>query len=323
MPISSRRGLFPDIQPYRSGMLAVSDPHRIYFEECGNPQRQAGGHGAWRTGRRLQSRPCAASTTRRATASSCSTSAAAAARRRTPRWRTTPPGISSPTWSGCATHLGLERWQLCGGSWGSTLALAYAETHPERVSELILRGIFLLRRAELHWFYQEGCSWIFPDAFDEYLQADPAGGARRHDRRLSSPSDRAGPQRFSSRRRAPGASGRARRCRCCTIRSASAGSASTTTPSPSRGSRRIISSTRASSGRTTSCCANADAIRQIPGVIVHGRYDVVTPLRSAWDLKRAWPEADLRIVPDAGHAMTEPGIIHEIVEASDGFARLS
>ena len=84
-------------------------------------------------------------------------------------------------------HLGVERWQVFGGSWGSTLALAYAETHPERVTELVLRGIFTLRRAELEWFYQEGCSWIFPDAFEEYVQRHPRGRARRHDRGLSPP----------------------------------------------------------------------------------------------------------------------------------------
>ena len=94
-----------------------------------------------------------------------------------PRSRTTPPGTWSTTSSGCAQHLGIERWQVFGGSWGSTLALAYAETHPERVTEIVLRGIFMLRRGELDWFYQDGCSWIFPDAFEDYLSVDPRGAS--------------------------------------------------------------------------------------------------------------------------------------------------
>ena len=210
--------------------------------------------------------PCAASTTRRVTASCCSTSAAAAARRRTPASsRPTRPGTSSPTWSGCAQHLGIERWQLFGGSWGSTLALAYAQRHPERVSELVLRGIFLLRRDELDWFYQEGCSWMFPDAFEDYRKRHPAGRARRHDRRLLPPAHRPRPADAARAAPAPGAVWEGatlsllqdpERVRAVRRRPV--------TPSPSRASSATTSSTAASSSATTSCSTEADRMRRHP-----------------------------------------------------------
>jgi proline iminopeptidase len=175
----NRKGLYPQIEPYRTGRLAVSALHDIYFEECGNPAGKpvlmvhgGPGGGSNATMRRyhdperyriilFDQRGCG---------------------------RSTPHAslVDNTTWHLVAdmemlrVHLGIERWQLCGGSWGSTLALAYAETHPGRVTELILRGIFTLRRAELLWFYQEGCSWIFPDAYDAYARR-----TGRHDRRLS------------------------------------------------------------------------------------------------------------------------------------------
>ena len=218
-------------------------------------------------------------------------------------------------------HLGIERWQVFGGSWGSTLALAYAETHPERVTELVLRGIFMLRRAELEWFYQEGCSWIFPEAFEEYLRPIPPAGARRPDRSLLPAPDRSRPRRAArgrarlervggqdaiapagSRARAPLLRGRLRpRLRAHRVPLL-------------RQWRLLRADDQLLRGAQTVC-------KRIPGVIVHGRYDVVTPAKIAVDLARAWPEADLRIVADAGHAMTEPGIVHELVSATNRFAR--
>ena len=168
--------LYPEIEPYRQGRLRVSDLHELHFEECGNPDGQARRRAAWRAGRRLDAR-CAASTIPRPIASFSSTSAAAGDRRRMPSCARTPPGISSPTWRRLREHLGIERWQVLGGSWGSTLALAYAETHPDRVTELILRGIFTLRRSELLWFYQEGATGSSPMP-GRLRSADPAGRAR-------------------------------------------------------------------------------------------------------------------------------------------------
>jgi proline iminopeptidase len=206
-----------------------------------------------------------------------------------------------------------------GGSWGSTLALAYAETYPERVTELVLRGIFTLRRAELEWFCQEGCSWIFPDAFEDYRNVSPE--AERGDmigayyRRLT-PDD-------------PAVQLEAARAW-----SAWEGKTLSLLPDSDR-VRRFSEDHYALAFARIEChyfvnggffdtddqlIANAYRLAAIPGVIVHGRYDVVTPVKIAYDLARAWPEAQLRIVADAGHAMTETGIVHELVAATDRFA---
>jgi proline iminopeptidase len=215
-------------------------------------------------------------------------------------------------------HLGIEHWQICGGSWGSTLALAYAQTHPSRISELILRGIFLLRRAELEWFYQEGCNWLFPDAFEDYLAPIP-------------PEER-GDMIAAYHRRLVGTD---RKAQIVAARAWSAWEGTTLSlfQDPERVAKfrddsyalafaRIESHYFVNKGFFDSddqLLRDASKLRQIPAVIIHGRYDVITPLRNAWDLRQAWPEADLRIVPDAGHAMTEPGIVHEIVDAGERF----
>jgi proline iminopeptidase len=216
-------------------------------------------------------------------------------------------------------HLAIDRWQLCGGSWGSTLSLAYAEKHPERVTALILRGIFLLRRAELLWFYQEGCSWLYPDAWEDFQRPIPA--AERGDmiaayhKRLTH-SD-------------PGVQLEAARAW-----SIWEGTTLAMQVDPER-IRRFGAEAYALAFARIEChyfvnrgflshdaqlLDEAYRISAIPGTIVHGRYDVVTPIKNAFDLKRAWPKADLRVVQDAGHAMTEPGIVHEIVDATRRFA---
>ena len=313
-----RRGLYPEIEPYRTGRLAVSPLHEIHFEECGNPQGKpvvmvhgGPGGGSNPTMRRYHD----------------------PARYRIILFDQRGCGRSTPhasledntTWHLVAdmeqlrAHLGIERWQLCGGSWGSTLSLAYAETHPGRVTELILRGIFTLRQSELKWFYQEGCNWLYPDAFEAYLAPIPP--AERGDMiaayhtRLTSP-DRA--VRLEAARAWSVWEGTTLSLGHDDQRIANFGK-----PDYALAFARIECHYFVNKGffdRDDQLIADAGKIRHIPGVIVHGRYDVVTPLRSAWDLKRAWPEADLRIVPDAGHAMTEPGTIHELVGAAQRFA---
>jgi proline iminopeptidase len=215
-------------------------------------------------------------------------------------------------------HLDIDRWQVFGGSWGSTLALAYAQTHPERVTELVLRGIFLLRRWELEWFYQKGCDALYPDAWEPYLAAIPTG--ERGDlisayyRRLTS-ADSA--------------------VRLAAAKSWSVWEGSTCyllqDPSHIDGSAedefalafsRIECHYFVHGGffeHDDQLLRNAHRLKGIPAVIVQGRYDVVCPARSAWDLHRVWPEADLRIVADAGHSAFEPGILSELVEATDRF----
>ncbi len=318
---TARRQFYPELEPYNSGWLTVPGGHNIYYEECGSPAGKpalivhGGPGGGCNPAMRRFHDP---------------------ARYRIVLFDQRGCGRSAPhasldantTWDLVAdmellrAHLGIEAWQLCGGSWGSTLSLAYAETHPERVTELVLRGIFLLRKAELDWFYQEGCSWIFPEAFESYLAPIPA--AERRDmieayyRRLTAAD---------------------RETQIAAARAWSVWEG--TTLSLIHDADRIA---RFADARYALAFAriechyffnkgffrcdgqliqDADRIAHIPGIIVHGRYDVVTPFRNAWDLAKAWPRAELRIVPDAGHAMTEPGIMHEMVAATDRYADLA
>src|SRR5262245_14949108 len=184
------KSMYPEIQPYQTGMLAVSELHSLYYEECGNPEGKpvlmvhgGPGGGSNPTMRRFHdpSRYRIILFDQRG----CGRSTPHASLKDNTTWHLVAD------MEALRTHLGIERWQLCGGSWGSTLSLAYAETHPERVSEVILRGVFLLRRAELLWFYQEGCSWIYPDAFDDYLRLIPPDERgdmiAAYHRRLTSP----------------------------------------------------------------------------------------------------------------------------------------
>jgi proline iminopeptidase len=215
--------------------------------------------------------------------------------------------------------LGIERWQVLGGSWGSTLALAYAETHPERVSELILRSVFLLRRAELRWFYQEGASWIFPDAFEAYLKPIPEN--ERHD------------MIAAYHKRLTGADETALR-QCARAWSVWESTCLSLLPNPERVAQaaddrfayafaRIENHYFVNNGFFASDGAllqRTDRLASIRGVIIQGRYDVVTPLRSAWDLHRAWPSARLDIVADAGHTGTEAGLAAALVSATDSLS---
>ncbi|WP_458072475.1 prolyl aminopeptidase [Rhodanobacter sp. BL-MT-08] len=313
------RSLYPEIEPFNSGTLAVSPLHTLYYEESGNPNGKPvvflhGGPGGGTNPKcrrffdpaiyrivLFDQRGCGKST---------------------PHAELT----DNTTWDLVAdierirTHLSIDRWQVFGGSWGSTLALAYAQTHPARVTELVLRGIFLLRRSELEWFYQQGCNALYADAWETYRDAIPeverADMMSAYYRRLTSPD--------------------------AAIRVAAARAWSVW-----EGATSYLWQDRthiASSGQDEFALAfariechyfvnggflehddqllrNVERIRHIPAVIVQGRYDVVCPMRSAWDLHRAWPEADLKIVQDAGHSAFEPGIMHELLEATDRFGR--
>lgn len=218
-------------------------------------------------------------------------------------------------------HLGIERWVVFGGSWGSTLSLAYAQRHPQRVKGLILRGIFLLRPGELKWFYQEGASWIYPDAWEHYLAPIPESARgdllAAYYRRLTSED----------------AEERLRAARAWSIWE---GSTSKLLPNEDMQAHfgdphfaeafaRIECHYFTNGGffdHPEQLLHDIDRIRDIPAVIVQGRYDVVCPARSAWDLHRAWPEAEFHVVADAGHAASEPGITARLIEATDRFATL-
>ena len=316
---SKPRTLYPDIEPHDNGMLKVSDLHTLYYEECGNPDGKPvvflhGGPGAGCNAKArrffdpdryriilFDQRGCG---------------------------RSTPHAElrDNTTWHLIAdieqlrAHLGIDRWQVFGGSWGSTLALAYSQSHPDRVTELVLRGFFMLRRAELEWFYQKGADTIFPDVWEDYLAAIPVA---EHGDLMS-----------AYHRRLTGDDAQAR------LKAAQAWSVWEGSTSFLLQDTTYISGTAqdefALAFARIEChyfvnggffehdgqlLRDVDRIRDIPAVIVQGRYDVVCPARSAWDLHRAWPEAELVVVPDAGHSALERGITHELIEATDRFAR--
>jgi proline iminopeptidase len=216
-------------------------------------------------------------------------------------------------------HLGIARWQVFGGSWGSTLALAYAETHPERVAELVLRGIFLVQERELRWFYQWGTSELFPDAWERYVEPIP-------------PNERGNLIRaYHSRLTGDDEAERARAAKAWSIWEAATSYLRVNVDYVSRAGEdefalafaRIECHYFVNKGffrSETQLIDDVPKIRHIPCVIVQGRYDVVCPMVTAWALHRAWPEADFRIVPDAGHSAYEAGTVHELVSATDAFA---
>ena len=315
--MTDRRTLYPEIEPYSSGFLNVSDLHTIYYEECGNPKGKPvlivhGGPGGGCNPTMRRTHDPEAYRIILVDQRGCG--------------RSTPHAEleGNTTWDLVADFeklrekLGIERWQLCGGSWGSTLSLAYAETHPERVTEIILRGIFMLRRWELEWFYQQGTDALFPDAWEAYLAPIPE--AERGDlmaayyKRLTGNNE-------------------AEKLACARAWSTWEGTTLSLLPDAERQARfgddhfatafaRIECHYFMNKGffeRDDQLLANAGRLKGIPGVMVHGRYDVVTPLKNAWDLKKAWPEAELEIIADAGHTATEPGIVDALVRASDKF----
>ena len=311
------RELYPEIEAHDSGFLPVDGRHRIYYEQCGNPQGKPvvilhGGPGAG----------CSAKMRRFHDPS----------RYRIVLFDQRGSGRSTPhadlvdntTWDLVADiealreHLGITRWQVFGGSWGSTLALAYAQAHPSRVTELVLRGIFMLRRWELEWFYQQGASRLFPDAWSHYLEAIP--DVERGDlisayhRRLTS-SDEA--------------------TRLAAARAWSVWEASTSLLIPDeafidghKDAHFALSFARIESHYFVhggffdvedQLLRDAHRLKGIPGVIVHGRYDVVCPIQSAWDLHRAWPDSKLGISPTSGDSAFEVENASALIEATDGF----
>lgn len=214
--------------------------------------------------------------------------------------------------------LGVERWLVFGGSWGSSLALAYAQTHPARVSELVLRGIFTLRRAELLWYYQEGASWLYPDLWEAFLAPIPE--AERGDLMAA------------YRQRLVG-SDRAEQLAAARAWSLWEGQTLTLLPDPDAKTKhggddfalafsRIENHYFVHAGwlEEGQLLKDAPKLAGIPGVIVQGRYDMATPAKTAWELHRAWPEAEFHLVDDAGHAFSEPGILARLLAATDRFA---
>jgi proline iminopeptidase len=316
---AARRTLYPAIEPYRSGWLRVSPLHEIYWEESGNPKGKPAlfVHGGPGAGADPRSRRFFDPKRYRIVVFD---------QRGCGRSRPHASLEDNTTWHLVADierlrkFLGIERWLVFGGSWGSTLALAYSQAHPRRVSELVLRGIFMLRKWEIDWFYQDGAGALFPDRWEDYLAAIPS--RERGDlvaayyRRLTSPN------------RAT----RVRAARAWSIWEAATSHLLMNDANIDKWGEedfavavaRIECHYFVNKGflrREDQLLRGVARIRHIPCVIVQGRYDVVCPIRTAWDLHRRWPEADFRIVPDAGHSALEPGNTHELVSATDRYAR--
>ena len=308
---------YPPIEPYASGLLDVGDGHQVYWERCGKKGgvpavflHGGPGGGCSPAHRRLfdparydvllfDQRGCG---------------------------RSLPHAEleANTTWHLVAdierlrAMCGHEQWLVFGGSWGSTLSLAYAETHPDRVSGLVLRGIFLLRRMELDWYYQGGAGWLFPDKWEGFLAPIPE--AERGDLITA----------YRKRLTGDDAAERSRAARAWSLWE---GETITLLPDPTlaRGfdeDRFAIAFARIENHyfhnmgwmEENQLLRDIGRIRHIPGVIVQGRYDAATPVRTAWDLHRAWPEAEFHLIPDAGHAYSEPGTLDRLIRATDAFA---
>ncbi len=318
--MTTASALYPPISPYRRGRLRVSAPHDLYFEESGNPSGKPvvflhGGPGGGTSPamrrffnpRRYRivlfdQRGCGKS-------------------------RPHASLVANTTWDLVADierlreHLQIGRWQVFGGSWGSTLALAYAQSHPRRVTELVLRGIFLLRRSELDWFYQDelGAASMFPDLWEKYVALIPprerGNMMRAYYRRLTSKNAKVRARAAYAWSIWEGATSY--------LRAKDQDLAQFSNPEIAAAFARIECHYFVHRGfmqREDQLLRGVRKIRHIPAVIVQGRYDVVCPMRSAWALHRAWPEADLQISADAGHSAFEPGNARALVAATDRFA---
>lgn len=313
-----RRPLYPEIAPYRTGRLKVSPLHELYFEECGNPNGKPalvlhGGPGGGISPFLRQGHNPARYRIILFDQRGCGQS--------TPHASLT----ENTTWDlvgdieRLRAHLGIDRWQVVGGSWGSTLALTYAITYPAQVTELVLRGIFMIRKAEIDWFYQSGASQLFPDAFEAYLAPIPktehADLVAAYYRRLAGPDG-------------------VEKTACARAWSRWEGTTISLLPNLDR-EDSFTDDHFAAAFAAIEChyfthhgffdrddwiLANAHKLADIPGVIIHGRYDVCTPLQNAWDLHKGWPTATLHIIPDAGHTGTEAGTADAMVRATDAFS---
>ena len=315
MSAAGRRGLYPEVEPFAAGWLPTGGLHEIYYEECGNPAGKpcvvlhGGPGGAINTTMRRFFDPG--------------------------RWRVvlfdqrgcgkSRPNASlqdNTTWTlvddieRLRKRLGVQKWTVFGGSWGSTLALAYAIKHPERVENLVLRGVFLLTERELNWFYQDGASMIFPDAWERFCapipEAERADMIGAYHKRLTHADRRVQAEAAAAWSQWEGDT--------ISLRGPEARPAKFNEVDFAIAFARIECHFFANRGFFDEdgwVLNNIHRVADIPGWIVQGRFDVVTPLESAWALKKAWPAARFEIIWDAGHASTEPGIIDALVRATD------
>lgn len=316
--MDSRRAhsrLYPQIEPYRRFHLPVTDGHELYVELCGTPGAKPvvvlhGGPGAGTSPfmRRFfdPSRYQIVLFDQRGAG------------------RSRPSGglEANTTWDlvedidRLRRQLGLRRWQVFGGSWGSTLALLYAQSYPERVSELVLRGLFTMTKAELDWFYRGGAARFYPEAWSDFLsplapgeRADPIGA---YYSRLTSPREDEQTRAARPWVRWETATAALRPARAGLVDGAYA-----------RAFARIEAHYFVHCGwleEDRQILRDMPKIADLPGVVVQGRYDMICPPHTAVELARRWPGARLKLIDDAGHALSEPGIATELLRATDRFA---
>ncbi len=317
--IASHTALYPPIEPFNRFRLQVSGGHDLYVEECGSPGAKPvvvlhGGPGGGISGsmRRyfdpsthhvilFDQRGCGQS-------------------------RPHASLDSNTTWDLIADieairrRVGVDRWMVFGGSWGAFLSLLYAETHPDRVTELVLRGVFLMTRAELDWFYGGAAGRFWPDRWAEFVEPIPEEergdliGA--YHRRLTSGDV-------------------ALQTKLARIWTRWESATASLTPSPARENAMSDASYSRAFARLEShyfvnrgfldaddqIMRDVGRIKDIPGVIVQGRYDMICPPRTAWELHKAWPASEIQIIPDAGHALSEPGVSAALLQAVKRFSR--
>ncbi|MES2988727.1 MAG: prolyl aminopeptidase [Pseudomonadota bacterium] len=311
------RTFYAPIEPYATGMLDVGDGHSIYYERCGTPGAKPAvflhggpGGGISPTHRRLfdpalydvllfDQRGCGKSTPHAELE-------------------------ANTTWHSVADIerlrevLGVEQWLVFGGSWGSTLALAYAQTHPHRVTELVLRGIYMCTKPELDWFYQFGVSELFPDKYARFIAPIPE--EERGDL-------------LSAYHRRVTTGTREEQIAAARNWSLFEGETITLLPDPAMTAQHdhgefALAFARIEAHYFVNACwlepdqllRDAYKLRDIPGTIIHGRYDMPCPARYAWALHQAWPEADFHLIEGAGHAFSEPGILDQLIRATDRYA---
>jgi len=309
--------LYPNVTPYRKFRLPVEDPHELYVEECGRADGLPalflhGGPGAccepYHRGFFNPQRYRVVLFDQRGSG------------RSSPHAELT--GNSTPQLVAdverLREHLGIDRWVVFGGSWGSTLGLAYAQAHPDRVLGLILRGIFLCRKRDIDWFYQDGASRIFPDYWQDFLEPIPPAERvslmQAYYQRLTGDDE---VQRMAAAKAWSIWEGRA-----ATLR------VNADVVSHFADPHIALSLARIECHYFVNDCfmtpdqllRNARRLRNVPGIIVHGRYDIVCPVEQALALHQVWPEASLEIVSDAGHSATEPGTVDALMRATDAMA---
>lgn len=308
---------YPPIEPFNTGRLRVSDLHELYFEEVGNPQGKPavllhGGPGAGLIPLYRQAFDPERYRVVLFDQRGCG--------------RSTPRGElrENTTWDIVADierlreHLGIERWQVFGGSWGGTLAIAYAETHPDRVTDMVLRGIWLASREEIDWDFRNGANWLFPqewDAFRSHIPVEEQDDlVNAYFKRLSSEDELV-------RRAAGRAWGAWESCKFSLLSNPSM------VEDHADVYQEVLSLMECHYTRNQvwlktdkQLLDDVHKISHIPAILVFGRYDLITPLKAGWELKKAWPAAELVIIPDGGHAFNEPGIAAALVAATDYFA---